>query len=63
MRNYGAEVIQLTVGPEAFYLALLLLEETGYFNFPLQFFGVAGIETIGTELRAVPLAVQRIGLW
>jgi cysteine synthase len=48
---YGAEVIQLTVGPELFYLALLLLEETGYFNASLySSFGVAGIETIGTEI-------------
>ena len=29
---YGAEVIQLTVGPELFYVALLILEENGYFN-------------------------------
>ena len=29
---YGAEVIQLTVGPELFYTFLILLEETGYFN-------------------------------
>ncbi len=29
---YGAEVVQLTVGPELFYTFLVLLEETGYFN-------------------------------
>ena len=29
---YGAEVVQLTVGPELFYVSLILLEETGYFN-------------------------------
>ena len=28
----GAEVVQLTVGPELFYTFLKLLEETGYFN-------------------------------
>jgi len=48
---FGAEVVQLTVGPELFYVALLLLEETGYFNASLySSFGVAGIETIGTEI-------------
>lgn len=29
---FGAEVLQLTVGPELFYVFLCLLEETGYFN-------------------------------
>ena len=29
---YGAEVIQLTVGPELFYTLLSVLEDTGYFN-------------------------------
>lgn len=48
---YGAEVVQLTVGPELFYLFLLLLEETGYFNASLYTpFGIAGIETLGWEL-------------
>ena len=48
---YGAEVIQLTVGPELFYVALKLLEETGYFNASLySSFGIAGIETLGWEL-------------
>lgn len=48
---FGAEVIQLTVGPELFYVALLLLEETGYFNASLySSFGVAGIETLGVEI-------------
>jgi cysteine synthase len=48
---YGAEVIQLTVGPELFYLFLLLLEETGYFNSSLYTpFGISGIETLGYEL-------------
>lgn len=48
---YGAEVVQLTVGPELFYVALLLLEETGYFNASLySSFGIAGIETLGWEV-------------
>lgn len=48
---YGAEVIQLTVGPELFYEFLLLLEETGYFNASLYTpFGIAGVETLGYEL-------------
>ncbi len=48
---YGAEVVKLTVGPELFYVALLLLEETGFFNASLYSpFGVAGIETLGAEL-------------
>ncbi|MGB9679373.1 MAG: pyridoxal-phosphate dependent enzyme, partial [Thermoanaerobacteraceae bacterium] len=29
---FGAEVIQLTVGPELFYVNLKLLDETGFFN-------------------------------
>lgn len=48
---YGAEVIQLTVGPELFYTFLVLLEETGYFNASLYSpFGIAGVETLGYEL-------------
>ncbi len=48
---YGAEVIQLTVGPELFYTFLVLLEETGYFNASLYTpFGIAGVETLGHEL-------------
>jgi cysteine synthase len=47
----GAEVVQLSVGPELFYLFLLLLEDTGYFNASLYTpFGVAGIETLGYEI-------------
>ncbi|MCL6559274.1 MAG: PLP-dependent lyase/thiolase, partial [Firmicutes bacterium] len=47
----GAEVVQLTVGPELFYAFLCLLEETGYFNASLYTpFGIAGIETLGYEL-------------
>lgn len=49
--SLGAEVVQLTVGPELFYKFLLLLEETGYFNASLYTsFGIAGVETLGYEL-------------
>ena len=48
---YGAEVIQLSVGPELFYTFLQLLEETGFFNASLYTpFGIAGIETLGYEI-------------
>jgi len=48
---YGAEVLQLSVGPELFYMFLLVLEETGYFNASLYTpFSIAGIETLGTEI-------------
>lgn len=48
---YGAEVFQLSVGPELFYTFLLMLEETGYFNASLYTpFAIAGIETLGYEL-------------
>ncbi|MCR4402305.1 MAG: 2-amino-4-oxopentanoate thiolase subunit OrtB [Firmicutes bacterium] len=48
---YGAEVHQLTVGPELFYVFLMLLEETGFFNASLYTpFSVAGIETLGYEV-------------
>jgi len=48
---YGAEVVQLSVGPELFYTFLLLLEETGYFNASLYTpFGIAGVETLGYEI-------------
>lgn len=47
----GAEVIQLSVGPELFYSFLILLEETGYFNASLYTpFGIAGVETLGYEI-------------
>ena len=47
----GAEVVQLTVGPELFYEFILLLEETGYFNASLYTpFGIAGVETLGYEI-------------
>ncbi len=49
--TYGAEVVQLTVGPELFYKALSLLEETGYFNASLYtHYAIAGVETLGFEL-------------
>lgn len=48
---YGAEVVQLSVGPELFYEFLVLLEETGYFNASLYSpYGVMGIETLGYEI-------------
>lgn len=48
---YGAEVLQLSVGPELFYSFLLILEETGFFNASLYTpFSIAGIETLGIEL-------------
>ncbi|MBO1305670.1 pyridoxal-phosphate dependent enzyme [Enterococcus sp. 669A] len=47
----GAEVVQLTVGPELFYQFLQLIEETGYFNASLYTpFGIAGVETLGYEI-------------
>ncbi len=49
--SYGAEVIQLSVGPELFYTFLNLLDETGYFNASLYSpYGVMGIETLGHEI-------------
>ncbi len=48
---YGAEVMQLTVGPELFYVFLQTLEQTGFFNASLYTpFGIAGVETLGYEL-------------
>ena len=48
---YGAEVVQLTVGPELFYSFLSILEDTGYFNASLYSpFGIAGVETFGYEI-------------
>lgn len=47
----GAEVVQLTVGPELFYTFLRILEDTGYFNASLySTFGIAGVETLGYEI-------------
>jgi cysteine synthase len=48
---FGAEVVQLTVGPELFFHMLELLDETGYFSASLySSFGVSGIETLGLEI-------------
>ena len=48
---YGAEVVQLSVGPELFYIFLKTLEETGFFNASLYTpFGIAGVETLGYEI-------------
>lgn len=48
----GAEVIQLSVGPELFYTFLKVLEETGFFNASLYTpFGIAGVETLGYEIH------------
>ncbi|NLB27644.1 MAG: PLP-dependent lyase/thiolase [Clostridiaceae bacterium] len=47
----GAEVIQMTVGPELFYYALSLLEETGFYNASRYSpSAIAGIETLGVEI-------------
>mgnify|MGYP001342234206 CR=1 FL=1 len=47
----GAEVVQLTVGPELFYHALCLLEETGFYNASLYSpSAIAGVETLGYEI-------------
>ena len=48
---YGAEVLQVSVGPELFYLFLLILEDTGFFSASLYTpHAVAGIVTLGHEL-------------
>lgn len=48
---YGAEVVQLSVGPELFYKFLHLLKETKYFNASLYSpYGIMGIETLGYEI-------------
>lgn len=48
---FGAEVIQLSVGPELFSTFLQLLDETGYFNASLYSpYGIKGIETLGHEI-------------
>ncbi len=50
--SYGAEVQQLTVGPEVFNTVILqILEETGYFSASLYLpHSIAGIETLGSEI-------------
>lgn len=48
---FGAEVLQLSVGPELFYVFLKLLEETGYFNASLYTpYAILGIRTLGAEI-------------
>ena len=48
---YGAEVVQMSVGPELFAHMLELLDETGFFAASLYSpFGVSGIETLGVEI-------------
>ena len=50
---YGAEVMQLSVGPELFYQFLVLLEETGFFNASLYSpYCIMGIETLGYEIAS-----------
>ncbi len=57
---YGAEVLQTSVGPELFYLFLIHLEKTGFFNASLYTpFGIAGVETLGYEIA--DQMVQRTG--
>ncbi len=47
----GAEVIQLTVGPELFYETLKILEDTKFYNAALYSpSAIAGIETLGWEI-------------
>lgn len=47
----GAEVLQLTVGPELFYTYLETLDETGFYNASLySAYGIAGVETLGYEI-------------
>lgn len=49
----GAEVVQLTVGPELFLVFLSLLDETGYFSASLYApYAVQGVETLGQEIAA-----------
>ena len=49
--SYGAEVWQMTVGPELFYWHLITLEETRFFNASLYTpYGILGIETLGYEI-------------
>lgn len=47
----GAEVVQLSVGPELFYSFLSIMEDEGYFNASLYSpYGIAGVETLGYEI-------------
>lgn len=48
---YGAEVLQVSVGPELFYLLLAVLEETKFFSASLYTpYAIAGIATLGHEI-------------
>jgi threonine synthase len=48
---YGAEVWQLTVGPELFYIMLSVLDETDFFSASLYVpTSILGIETLGFEV-------------
>lgn len=48
---FGAEVVQLTVGPELFYVFLKIIKDTGYFNASLYSpLGIAGTESLGYEI-------------
>lgn len=48
---FNSEVLQLTTGPELFYVFLKLLEETKFFNSSLYTpYSIAGIETLGSEI-------------
>jgi cysteine synthase len=48
---YGAEVWQLTVGPELFYIMLSVLDETDFFSASLYVpTSILGIETLGYEV-------------
>ena len=50
---YGAEVWQVTVGPELFYIMLSVLEETGFFAASLYVpTGILGVETLGYEVAS-----------
>lgn len=47
----GAEVIQTTVGPELFYQALSIMEQTNFFNASLySTYGISGVESLGYEI-------------
>lgn len=49
--SLGAEVIQLSVGPELFTVFLSTLKETGYFNASLYSpLSILGVESLGTEI-------------
>lgn len=57
---YGAEVIQLSVGPELFYEFLNILEKTKYFNASLYSpYGIKGIETLGYEIADEMLVKEK----